>query len=185
MDFTELKDVIGWILGFSATSVIALVVGVINIIKSGKMMPREIKGVDLENDEKNLTNEEKRLGLAASYKAIAKQAADEALETNKRLTSLEEKVETQETIIKQQAEIITKQSKRLDLQDIKIKEQEDEIALLRCELSNANSYNAALIQQMKDAQLIPIEVSLTNQIDCSEVKKQRRSKGQKNGNKME
>lgn len=184
MDISQAQDLVGWIIGLFASSFIAIAIGIINIVKSGKMLPREVKGADLDNDEKNLTNEEKRLGLAASYKAIAKQAADEALETNKRLCILEDKVNDQENVIKGQASIIEEQSKRLDLQDIKIKEQEEEIGVLRCELSNARTYNEALIQQMKNSQIIPIDVSMVSQKNCENIR-ENKGKGRKNGNKME
>lgn len=159
MDFNEIQDAVGWIIGVFALGIVSLVAGIYNIIKTEKLAKRDIRSADL-------TNESKEVDLAKIYKAMATETAIEQLEIVNRLKKLEDKSEEQEELIKQQSKIIEEQTKRLDMQEKKIEEQEVEIEKLRCELNNSKIYNNALIQQMKDNNIIPVEQSNLPQKDC-------------------
>lgn len=167
---TQIKDIVGWIIGIVLLNISTVIASVIVWVKAIKMMPKEVKGADLNNISKEVS-------IASQYDELATKAAEKTLKMQERLSKLEEdyeklndKVDEQDSIIKEQAQIIKEQSLRLDAQDTKIKEQEEEIELLKCELNNAQSYNSALIQQMKDKNIIPIENTATNPKDCKKTK---------------
>lgn len=160
------KEVIVWILVVIGTNLSAVILAVLSWIKAAKMIPREIKGSDLDNRSKEVS-------IADQLDELATRAADKAIKSQERLDKLEsdydllkDKVQTQDDIIKDQADIINKQSIRLDLQEKKIMEQEEEITLLKCELNNAQLYNQALISQMREKSIIPIELESISPEDC-------------------
>lgn len=197
MEFSDIKELITWGIGLLATTVISLVLGVISIIRSGKLAPREIKGADLNNKSKEIS-------IAEQYDILATKAAEKVLKMQERLDKIEEdsetlelgfvnlkkeyedlkeQVEVQEGIISSQALIIEEQSKRLDLQEDKIKEQQEEITLLRCELENSRKHNLALMEQMRKESVRPVEISSIETEDCEKLKTKRKTKkAVKNGN---
>lgn len=148
MDFTQIQDVIGWVIGLFASSIIAIVVGIISIIKSGRMLPKDLRKADLENKDKEVS-------IADQLDEIATRAADRALKTQERLDNLEvdylvlkNRVTEQDQIIREQAKIIKEQSERLKS--------------LSDELCNTQAYNSALIKQMHNANMIPVEMINVN-----------------------
>lgn len=163
MDFENAKELITWVAGLAATTLVSLAIGIFNIIKSGKMMPKDIKKADLENKSKEIS-------IAEQYDELATKAAEKVLRMQERLDKIEkesgtmqgdfetmreeyrvlkEKVEAQECIIKKQAIIIEEQSKRLDMQDTKIKEQQDEIVLLQGKLEKSEKTNQELLKEIQ------------------------------------
>jgi len=185
MDFNEIKNATEWFFALLATSGIALILGLFNIIKSGKMLPRDIKKADLDNKSKEIS-------IADQFNKLATDAAERALKLQEKIDMLEsasvslqsnftslnsdyallkDMVEAQETVIGEQAIIIEEQSKRLDLQDAKIIEQQEEIETLKCELDNTRQYNEALIKQMRDAHIIPVDVKSISQKRCKDNSK--------------
>jgi hypothetical protein len=205
MDFSNAKELIA----IFATSVISLVLGIISIIRSGRMLPKDIKGAELANEGTDLNNKDKEISIAQKYETLADRASDKVIAMQKQLNEnteqsiilsgkmsilqtqyeiLKEKLENQELIIQQQSLIIEEQSKRIDLQDKKIKEQQEEIALLRCELNKTKVHNSNLRNQIIETGGSPVAPPL---IDCeeeAEKKKQEeniaRIKRSKNGNKI-
>lgn len=185
MDITEAKDLIYWIIGILLTSVTAGILGIINVVRAGKLLPKDMKGADLSNKSKEVS-------IAEQYDELATRAAEKVLKMQERLDKVEgdsetmelgfvslkkdyaelkEKIDTQAEIIEKQAIIIEEQSKRLDLQEKKIKDQQIEIELLKCELENAKAYNDALIEQMKIEKIIPVDLSSVKDIkDCEKIK---------------
>lgn len=170
------QDLIVWIIGALLINLSTLAISIISWVKSAKMMPKEIKGADLNNISKEIS-------IANQYDELATKAAEKALKLQERLDkieddydSLSEKVDAQDIIIKQQAAIIKEQSARLDAQDTKIKEQEEEIENLKCELNNSQLYNYALISQMKEKNIIPVEISSLNVRDCKKRTKEKKLK---------
>jgi len=163
MDFSEIRDLIGWGIGIFATSLIALIMGIINIVKSGKMLPSELKGADLNNKSKEVS-------LADQYDILATKAAEKVLKMQERLDKIDEdssimrgnfeamqedyeklkdKVETQDCIIKKQELLIKEQGKRLDMQDNTIDGQKKEIETLTNKLNEAEKRNSELIKQLQ------------------------------------
>ena len=167
MDIENIQGLVGWIIGVGITGLISIIVGIISIIRSGKMLPKDLKGADL-------SNEQKEADLAKIYKGIAAETALETIEVNKRLSTLEEKVYTQGVIIMEQNETIRIQGEKIAAQD-------EIISILRCKLDNSEKYNQALIEQMKKENVTPIETKSMNLPDCEEIIKSKK-KRVKNGN---
>lgn len=195
MDSVQIREIIGWVIGVIALNIIAIITGVYSIVKTRKMLPLEIRGVDLNNLGKEVS-------IADQLEALATKAADKALKADERLSKIEEsyrtlreengmlkerivcledKAEVQEALILDQSVVINEQSIRIDLQDTKIKDQEKEIGILRCELDNSKHYNATLIQQMKDQNLIPFQPSPSPIQPCTEEVVSIKPKGKTNG----
>lgn len=165
MDITQVKDLIGWVLGVFVVGVISTITGVYNIIKAGRMLPKEMKNADLDNKEKEIS-------IAGKMDEIATKAVDKTIKTQDRLDrleglyeSLKDKVVEQEGIIEEQAKVIQEQKERLD-------KQEEVIEDLRCELTITKAHNSALIQQLLDEKLEPVRVE---SLDIPELKKQKKS----------
>ena len=156
MDTSTWQGIVGWIIGIGASSVIAIIVGIISIIRSGKMLPKDLKGADLGN-------EEKEANLAKTYKMIATEAAQEALEINKRVSVLEEQVHKQSVVIMEQAETIRLQGERITAQD-------EIIETLECKLSNSEEYNRILIEQMQREKITPTPKINLRLKDCNKNK---------------
>ena len=55
MEITEAQNIIGWLLGVLAVGIISIITGIYSIIRSGKLMPKELKGVDLDNRSKEVS----------------------------------------------------------------------------------------------------------------------------------
>lgn len=184
MDITQVQNLAGWVIGTLIAGILLAAANLIAVIKSGKMLPKDLRGADLNNAEKEkhivgeeLANQSKELEIINNLKGMVSQGVQDALNLNKRLLDLETRVQSQEDIINSQAGIIEQQTLRIDEQDrkilqqnIKIQEQEDEIAILRCELINANSYNAGLKEQMRNNSITPIDDLITKKEDCSKLK---------------
>lgn len=188
MDTSQAQNLIGWFLGVLGIGVISIITGIYSVIKVSKMIPREVRGADLDNLSKEIS-------IADQFDELATKAADKAIKAQTRVDELEKKYcemeedfkeqkvllsnlsarsEEQDILIAEQAAVIEEQSKRLDLQDKKISEQEEEINLLHYELSNSNAYNLALIQQMKEQHIIPIEESAVIKNDYEKSNRKKR-----------
>jgi len=189
MDITQVQNLIGWMVGVFLVGVISVVSGVLAVVKAGKMNKREIKGADLNNKSKEIS-------IADQFEEIATKAAEKTLNTQKQLDDLQqdykkvlERLEEQAKLMSDQADIIDEQSNRLDEQeeiikqqnnrideqDRKIDDQNETIAILECKLNNSEAYNKALIEQMKKAELTPVEISSISPEDCSKVKSRGKS----------
>lgn len=154
MDIEKIQGLVGWIIGVGVTGLISIIIGVISIIRSGRMLPKDLKSADL-------SNEQKEADLAKIYKGIAAETAMETIEVNKRLSILEEKVHEQDIIIMKQNETIRAQGEKIAAQD-KI------ISILRCKLDNSEKYNKALIEQMQKEKIAPISQINMNLPNCEE-----------------
>jgi len=148
MDFTEIQGVIGWVIGLLSTSVIAIGIGIFNIIRSGKMIPRETRGADLVNNGKEVD-------VARAWKGLAAETARETLEVNKRLKDLEDKTEVQEDTIKKLELRIEEQDCLIAKQAIRIDEQDRTIEVLETKLTESETYNKELIAQMQKEKITP------------------------------
>lgn len=169
MDITQIQGLVYWVVGIFGLSLVSLATGIYGIIRSGKMLPKDLKGADLNN-------ESKEVDIAKLYKSLATEAALETIEVGKRLDDLEEKVENQEKIIKNQADIIFTQSERLDMQDKKIEEQDKTISILECKLNNSEQYNKALIEQMQRERITPMSNVNMGMADCDKLSKTKKNR---------
>ena len=169
-----------WIITSVITTISSIVLGAITWIKSAKLMPKELTKAELENKQAEVT-------LADRYEELAQRAAEKAVNLQGRLDNHEKDIDQLKLTIKTQSEIITEQSLRLDRQDLRIKDQEVEIVSLVKDLNLAKAYNFALINQMKDENLIPLEISTINIDDYKNDIKPKRpyTKKAKNGNSEE
>ena len=156
MEITEAQNIIGWLLGVLAVGIISIITGIYSIIRSGKLMPKELKGVDLDNRSKEVS-------IADQLDELATKAAEKTLKTQEKYDRLEElycsleiRVNEQDKVILNQNSLIGEQTNRLDIQEIKIREQDEEIFILKEELEGAKLYNETLIKQMQEAGVIPL-----------------------------
>lgn len=176
MDITQVQDFLGWIIGIFATSVVTGIVGIIAIIKSGKMLPKDLRSADLENREKEVD-------IADKYEILAEKAAQKAIQLQERLdsyesiqlkikkdhSSLESKVNNQEKIMEKQSLIIEQQALKLEAQEV-------QIASLICELNNYKIYTRELISQLTQAKLVPIDMENLDLEDCNGKSPSKRKK---------
>lgn len=166
MDITQLKDITGWIIGFLFLNGIAIVTGIFSIIRSGKLLPKEI-------EEKDLSNKIKEADLASRYEEIANKAAERAIKTQEKFDILDSKIQVITKKVDEQGVIIEEQAKIIKEQARQLLEAEKEIDTLKCENTNYKAYISALIQQMKKEEIVPIEMSSLNLDDCSNIKKKK------------
>lgn len=141
MDIETWQNFLGWIIGVFAVGLLSLAGSFFAVLRSGKMLPKDLKGADIKN-------EQDEVNLAKAYKAIASEAAQEALQINKRVSDLEEQVHEQSITIMKQSETIRIQGERISAQD-------ETIAILECKLGNSEEYNRVLIDQMRREKIEP------------------------------
>lgn len=185
MDVQGTQELIYWIVGILLTSVTAGILGIINVVRAGKLLPRDMKTADLTNTSKEITvvdqyrdlterltervvklqdSLEEERSLSASKLFLLQSQVDKNEESyinlNKEYYEIKIKIETQKRIIEEQTTIISEQNKRLDLQERKITDQQVEIEVLRCELEKAKKQNLKLVKQIKSGSIV--ELGLEN-----------------------
>jgi uncharacterized coiled-coil protein SlyX len=162
MELTQ--ELINLVTGVLISSIIAIIGAVFTWIRAAKMMPKEAKGMDLDNLGKEAS-------VADQFNDIANKAAEQAVNLQTKLLRLENdynmlkfahdelnsKVVAQDLTIKEQAIVIDNNNIRLNEQEIKMCEQDEVINELKFDLGVAQQYNSELIVQMKNANLIPLE----------------------------
>jgi len=167
MDITQVQDVAGWLIGIFATSIVTGIIGVISIIRAGKMLPKDLRGADLDNREKEID-------IADKYELLADKAAQKVVRLQERLddyeanqnklklgqVNLQSQIDVQAKTIQSQAVTIEKQEAKIENQDIRIE-------TLTCELSNYKIYTNELINQLKDARIVPIDIEDLDLKDCN------------------
>ena len=159
MDIAQTGEIIKWVIVIGIASILSAVASAIAIIKASKLLPKELKGADLDNISKELS-------IAEQFDIIATKAANKTIATESRLEDLEAchielkgKIESQDVIISEQTRIILEQNKKIEEQSKKIDAQEVEISALIFELANYKSYTNALVTQMKNSGIIPLEIT--------------------------
>jgi len=145
---------------FVLSNISAIVVSIFTWVRSKKMMPKEIEKADLEN----LSTE---LSIVEQYEELASKATTKMVNVQERLDLIESNYQAMQSVMKDQMKIIEEQTERIDEQDLKIRNQSEEIRVLRCELNNAKLYNSALIKQMQNNDVIPLERSNVVLVDCN------------------
>lgn len=158
------QELIKWLVASIGTSFVAIVGAVFVWIRAIKMIPKEVKGAELDNKGKEAS-------VADQFNTIALKAAEQAVTLQARLGRIEgdynilktahdllaSKVVEQDLALKDQSRTIEAQTLRLNQQGIKLVEQEELITSLRFDLDTTNEYNSALIAQMKEKNLVPLE----------------------------
>jgi hypothetical protein len=160
MDIAQLQNIVGWIIGVFAVGILSLAASFFAVLRSGKMLPKDLKGADIKNDQDEAN-------LAKTYKAIATEAAQETLTINQRVSALEEQVHDQSIIIMQQSETIRLQGEQIAAQD-------EIIAVLQCKLNNSEMYNKALIDQMEREHVTPVSSVNMRLEDCNKAKNKKK-----------
>ena len=154
MGIAEVTELFKWVIGIGVLAILSSIASIIGIVRSGRMLPLEVKGAVLDNKEKEVT-------IADKFEDIANKAADKALKAQGSLDELEELMNTKLKILED----------KIDNQNLKIAEQETEIASLKCEINNYKLYTSALIEQLRIANIIPVEISSLDLEDCRPVDK--------------
>jgi hypothetical protein len=165
MDIEKIQGLISWVIGVGAAGIISIIVGIISIIRSGRMLPRDLKAVDLENKMKETS-------LADQYEEIADRAAQKASKMQEKFDVLEIKLEEFKHQLEEQSKIITSQTLTIHMQSERIDAQDIEIEKLKCEKNNSDIYIEELINQIKQASIIPITPkNIPTLKDCSKQNK--------------
>lgn len=159
-----------------AIALVSLFTSIYAIVKATRMGKREVRGADLDNESKEVS-------IANQYDELATKAAEKAVKLQERLDTLEEdyhKLQTEskehkDTIARLETQIAS-QGETIRLQATQIEVQEGQIETLKCELSNSQTYISALIQQMKEANIIPVDRADVIKDDCTTVKNKRTRK---------
>jgi hypothetical protein len=162
MDF---KTIINWFNDINGIVIVSIITNIglfIKIIRDGKMLPKDLKGADLDNRTKELS-------LADMYDEIATKAAEKVMKMQEKYDGLEvrfdllendqkilkRKVEDQDILLLEYSENSVKQNKKVEY--------------LECQLSNYEKYNSALIQQIRKEQLIPVEMKTLPLKNCEKI----------------
>jgi len=159
-----------WFIGSGAISIIAIVTGVIAIIKSGKMLPKELEGADLSNKEKDVDIASKMDDLLtnAIAKAVDWQAKFDKLDCEARENKV--KLDTALAMADSQGKLITIQGERILALETLSEKQKDEIVELTTEVSNYSLWTNALVAQLERALLKPVRMEEVTGVDIAAIR---------------
>jgi hypothetical protein len=181
MDF--FKNISDWINGVLIASLLGNAISIINLIRSTKMLPKDLKGADLDNRTKEIS-------MVEIYDEIATRAAGKVMEFQKMFYSLQDRfvilendnkllkdeqrlLKDEQKLLKLKVEsqdvIISEQTKTIETQNAQIDKLNIEIDVLVCELNNNKLYNSTLIEQMKKENIIPIDIDTLPIEDCEKI----------------
>jgi chromosome condensin MukBEF ATPase and DNA-binding subunit MukB len=166
----QTQNLIGWVIGTLVVGILSAVTGVVAIIRSGKMLSKDLKSADLENKLKE-TN------LADQYEEIADRAAQKASKMQEKFDVLEIKLEEFKMQLEEQSKIITSQTLTIHMQSERIDAQDIEIEKLKCEKNNSDIYIEELINQIKQASIIPVNPkNIPTLKNCDKLLEKKRTK---------
>lgn len=158
------------------TNLIALGASAISLIKSSKLLPKEIADKDLDIKEREMS-------LAEKYENMMLKSAEDKKEVLGQLDILEHSYTTLKSVVAEKLLLIEEQEQRLNVQEekitelnnkikgqdtkirnqnTKIRKQTEEIISLTKQLDRMERYNCALVEQMKKENIIPIDISEIN-----------------------
>jgi uncharacterized coiled-coil protein SlyX len=157
MDITQITELVKWVIAIGFAGIISTITGIILIVKAGKMLPRELRGVDLDNKGKEVS-------IADQFEDIATKAADKAIKAQGELDLLEQRMNSK----------ISSLEEKIDNQNTIIEDNRSEIAALKCEINNYKIYVDALIKQLRMANIVPVELADLNLEDCKPSKPKRK-----------
>jgi hypothetical protein len=164
------QNVLGWLIGSVATSVISLIAVIITIVKSGIMLPKEIEGADLNNRKTEADILEKMQGIleksidkSAEWQIKFDKLDCEARETRDKLEKITEQYDLQDQkLIEQNNRIIALESLS--------ESQKKEIIELTAEVNNYYLWTNALVKQLEKAELKPVKMEEVEGFEPSIVK---------------
>lgn len=154
MDFTEIKDFVGWIIAGILVNLVTIGGAIFVIIKGAVMLKREAKSGDL-------SIKDKELDYTAKVEQAADKAAEKALGLNQQLTDL--RIEMQ---------VLTASNKENDLwrqnAESTMKSQAARITFLECKLVNSEKLIKALAYQVVELEGTPVTMESLSLPDCKE-----------------
>lgn len=174
---SDTQGFLSWLIPLLATSGIALILGLINLFKSGASVKKEIRSIELENRKRELD-------ISAKVDELSSRNAEKALKTQETLDLVQARLLVlcdEHEKLKKEYEVLKADNQKL----VEIVEnQKQEIDILVCELNNHKAYINALIEQMKKENITPIKMQNLSLPDYDNIKpkKQVKSKGKKYGN---
>jgi hypothetical protein len=178
MDITQAQNIIGWIIGIGASSVIAIIIGIFSIIRSGKMLPKELEGADLKNKqtEVDIAAQMDTMLTSAIAKATEWQTKFDRLDSDARDNKLKLSV-VQETYARQE-DMIKIQGARILALEALSETQKCEIVTLTVEVTNYSLWTTALVAQLERVNLKPVRMEEVDGVDLSAIRG--KSDGKKN-----
>jgi len=175
MDIENISKIVNLVLVVGAITVLTIIGMVFGLIKQSKMLRREIKKTDLENDQLELANKQKKLDIAEAMDSLATSAANKAVDAESRLTKLEISNQVLDSTVKQQDKLIKAQAitikenertqkelnARILIGERRSQAQDAEIAQLTIEVK----LYRGLFAQMKEKGILPQDIAEQIQ-DC-------------------
>ena len=148
-----------WMITTAITTVSSIVLGIITWLKSAKLMPKELTRADLENKQAELS-------IVEQYDSLATSATARRIEVQDKFDELEMQYKE---LQKANREIL----RRFDEQKLEFEKQKEMVESLVKELTLAQAYNHALIQQMCQENITPVDISTVSVEEFKENVKKR------------
>lgn len=162
MDVT--KDIVAWIIGIGAASVLSLITGIFAIFRSGKMLPKEIEGADL-NNKKTETE------ILQKMQDMLKNAINDTAEWQNKFDKLDDEFRQTRCELENIKEKSLEQNDRIIALEALSKSQKDEIIALTTEVNNYSLWTNALVKQLEIAELKPVKMEDVEGVDLSAIRK--------------
>jgi len=161
---------IGCLIGTVIVGILLIITNIVSIIRAGRMMPKELKGIDL-------SNKEKEIDIASQMDIMLTNSMSKALDWQNKFDALDCKYRDQGEELKKiklefesQSSLINLQEKRiLALEELSIS-QKKEIDILMTEVNNYSLWTNALVSQLQKVDLKPIKMEEVDGIDLSILK---------------
>jgi hypothetical protein len=164
------QNLVIWFIVTGGISIISIITGIITIIKSGKMLPKELDGADLSNKEKDVDIASKMDDLLtnAIAKAVDWQGKFDRLDAESRDNKI--KLDTALAMVDSQGKLITIQGERILALEALSETQKCEIIELTTEVSNYALWTTALVKQLEIAELKPVRMEEVAGVDTSAIR---------------
>lgn len=162
MDVT--KDIVAWIIGIGAASVLSLITGIFAIFRSGKMLPKEIQCAELNN--KKLETE-----ILGKTQEMLNNAVSSAVSWQTRFDKLDDEFRQTRCELENIKEKSLEQTDRIIALEALSKSQKDEIIALTTEVNNYSLWTNALVKQLEIAELKPVKMEDVEGVDFSAIRK--------------
>lgn len=166
---SDAQGFLSWLIPLLATSGIALILGLINLFKSGASVKKEIRSIELENRKRELD-------ISAKVDELSSRNAEKALKTQETLDLVQARLlvlcDDHEKLKKEYEVLKADNQKLMEI----VENQKKEIDILVCELNNHKAYINALISQMEKAKLTPIKMENLTLPDCDGIKDKKKTR---------
>ncbi len=164
------QNLVVWIIGTGIGSVVSIIIGVIAIIRSGKMLPKELEGADLNNKEKDVDIASKMDDLLtnAIAKALDWQAKFDKLDNEARDNTV--KLNTVQATADSQGKLLAIQGERILALETLSETQKCEIVELTTEVNNYSLWTNALVAQLERALLKPVRMEEVSGVNTAAIR---------------